>query len=204
MFFLCLYFILSLMSPAFQADRFQMNNTVFFTIESKDSENPFHGTHLLLCKTAYLSRGSYGSLELNFSGVDEDNRKISLKMKLLFNEKFYVIYNRLENYKYEFLTDHLSFPLRLTDSDFEDMFSFFEYPIYSYFWYEVFEDTKSIQKEYFGNFNIIIDSICFYEDSLSLSLKFEADNIGDFYFFPCELAGNIKLRNFPVGWMMVD
>ncbi|MBN1619553.1 hypothetical protein JW890_02415 [candidate division WOR-3 bacterium] len=202
--FFCISFILSIMATEVPLERFQMSNTVFMTIKSEDSENPFSRTSLLMCKTAYLSRGSYGSLELNFSGKDEDSRVVSLKMKLLFNDKFNVIYNRLENYKYEFLTDHLSFPLRLTDSDFADMFSFFEYPIHSYFWYEIFDGTKSVQREYFGNFNIIIDSIGFSGDSLSLSLNFRADNITDFYFFPCSLTGRIKLRNIPVGWMMVD
>ncbi|MBN1820731.1 MAG: hypothetical protein JW833_08440 [Prolixibacteraceae bacterium] len=173
-------------------------------MKTQESDDTTFSTRVLFCNEAYVTSGSFGALELNFSALDENGNRIYLKMNLLYIDKFNIIYNRLENYKYEFVTDHIDCPVALNDSDFQDMYSFFERLIHSYFWLETFHGSESLQREYFGHFTITVNSIYFENDSLYFSADFTADNHQNVYFSPSEITGSIKVNGLPVCWKMVD
>lgn len=200
------FLLLSFLSPGsiFATWQWQPKNTVIFTLKTQESGDTTLSTRVLFCNAVYVTSGSFGALELNFSALDENGDRNNLIMNLLYIDKFNIIYNRLENYKYEFVTDHIDCPLVLNDSDFQDMYSFFERLIHSYFWFETFRDSESLQKEYFGHFTITVNSIHFESDSLYFSADFTADNYQNVYYAPSEITGSIKVNGLPVCWKMVD
>ncbi|MBN1151113.1 hypothetical protein JXA84_07860 [candidate division WOR-3 bacterium] len=194
------FFLISMSVQLFgQIPPFQPRNSALFTLETDQSGTP--KVFLLKCESVYLTSGSYGALEMNFSHQNENGETMDLSVQILYIDKFSIIYEKLEN---RFKTEHIDFPLVLTDSDFVDMYSVFENPIHSFFWLESSQGSEVLRREYLGNFIVSLHEIHFNGDSINIDFDFTADNYDNVYYAQSEISGRVKISGFQFGWKMVD